>query len=267
MEIIFTTVSFWIGAVFASYFNVVVDRGFRKSLMGRSHCDHCQAKISPVLLLPVVSTAYLFIFNEGKTLCCKSSLSPQYLLTEVLGGISFLLMYLHLQTYDFSFAVLAAFLIHLLFLYLSVYDIWNFEIDIVPIGIMSVLLFTSFLVDTSASQAIWTHELFSFETVYTAVFYCGVVISLIFFSDGKGLGVGDVFIVAFISLSLGWVATTIALQVTIYTATAIGLIYAGYKRQFKGLLIPLVPFLLLGWQIALNHSEEILSIINELSYI
>jgi prepilin signal peptidase PulO-like enzyme (type II secretory pathway) len=61
------------------------------------------------------------------------------------------------------------------------------------------------------------------------------------------MGIGDLFLIAFIYLNLGAMQGLAAMLVTIYLATIIGLGYAVIRRKLKGLIIPLAPFLFFSW--------------------
>lgn len=79
---------FVLGSCFASFLNVVawrVPRG--RSILGSSHCPHCDAKLSFRDNLPVVG----WLRNQGQCRSCSAPISPRYLWVEVFLGTVFLL--------------------------------------------------------------------------------------------------------------------------------------------------------------------------------
>lgn len=254
---------FALTASITSYMNVIIERGFNKSLFDRSHCDNCGKHLSPIWLIPVFSSLFLILFNRSKTWCCHKRFSQKYFFTEIVGGFTglFLISRMAETEFQLSVGVLTLIVLALLFLYLAVEDIWHMEIDMIPLTAMLAILVISSLISPTSMEEVFGHNVLSKDGILTGLGYALVVVLLIVISRGKGLGVGDIFVVFFIGLSLGWQQATVGLQITIYSATVIGLIYAAYQKQFKGLIIPLVPFLFFGWQLGLLFSDDIIGLI------
>jgi leader peptidase (prepilin peptidase) / N-methyltransferase len=256
----FSILDFWFGAVIVSYFGVVVDRGWKESISGRSHCDHCKKTIAPQYMVPIFSYLYLLAFNKGRSNCCGKPLSIEYFLSEIFGGIWGVLLWLHIYQFEFSLSLVLLVIVSMIFLFLAIYDMWKYEIDIVPLGVMLLLVIISFIVDPSHSKELYNYDFLSLTTLAVGLIASLIVVLLIVISKGKGLGVGDVFVVAFIVMSLGWEQSLVGLQVTIYVAAIFGLIIARIKNKFHGLIIPLVPFLMFGWMIALVYGQQIIDV-------
>jgi len=85
--------SFWMGACIASFLNVVIWRVPRgESIVSPpSHCPKCNAAIKWYQNIPILSWLAL----RGKCANCKASISPRYILIELLGGCLFLAVFLH----------------------------------------------------------------------------------------------------------------------------------------------------------------------------
>lgn len=80
---------FVLGSCFASFLNVVawrVPRG--RSIMGSSHCPHCDVKLGFRDNLPVVG----WLRNQGQCRSCSAPISSRYLWVEVFLGSVFLLL-------------------------------------------------------------------------------------------------------------------------------------------------------------------------------
>jgi len=69
------------GATLASYFGVVIDRGWAASVAGRSHCDACGRTLRWFELVPVLS----FLALRGRCRTCGAGLTRVHLLREALG--------------------------------------------------------------------------------------------------------------------------------------------------------------------------------------
>jgi leader peptidase (prepilin peptidase)/N-methyltransferase len=83
---------FAIGAVIASFLNVVIYRlprgeGF---IAGNSYCPKCEHKLQALDLFPVLS--YLFLGRKCRY--CKDPISPRYMVVELIGGIMAVISYL-----------------------------------------------------------------------------------------------------------------------------------------------------------------------------
>ena len=92
MEIFYVILSFIIGTIFGSFYNVV---GYRlpkneSIVFPASHCPSCNHKLGTLELIPVFS----YIFQKGKCRNCKQKISMFYPIFEMFTGIVFLLCYL-----------------------------------------------------------------------------------------------------------------------------------------------------------------------------
>ena len=85
MYIYFAIVSFIIGALLGSFFNVCIYRiPNKKSVVNPpSHCYNCNTRLKPLDLVPILSWTLL----RGKCRYCGQKISPRYALVELLTGI------------------------------------------------------------------------------------------------------------------------------------------------------------------------------------
>ena len=86
--------SFWLGACIASFLNVVIWRAPRgESIVSPpSHCPKCNSPIKWYQNIPILSWLAL----RGKCANCRAPISPRYICVELLGGLLFLAVFLHL---------------------------------------------------------------------------------------------------------------------------------------------------------------------------
>lgn len=72
------------GGALCSFAAVVSSRGWRASLVGRSHCDNCARSLSWFELVPLVS----FLALRGRCRTCDASIGWSPLLWEVGGAVT-----------------------------------------------------------------------------------------------------------------------------------------------------------------------------------
>ena len=71
------------GAVIGSFAGVVLSRGWRGALMGRSRCDSCRRQLRWYELMPLASYA----IQGGRCRSCRSPISSAALVVELLGAV------------------------------------------------------------------------------------------------------------------------------------------------------------------------------------
>lgn len=83
MQIFFTIYFFMMGALFASFYNVVGIRVFDHcSLLRSSQCPKCNHKLRWCDIIPVFG----YLINDGKCHFCKEPIHIKYFLIEIFGG-------------------------------------------------------------------------------------------------------------------------------------------------------------------------------------
>lgn len=94
---------FIIGASTASFLNVVAhDLPVKANwAMRRSACSHCHRTLKATQLIPILS----YVFQKGRCRSCHTQISPLYPLTEIAGGLLFIIPFILLG--DFSLLQLA----------------------------------------------------------------------------------------------------------------------------------------------------------------
>jgi len=93
VDTLLTIASFVLGLIFGSFLNVCIYRLPRgKSVVSpRSACTNCGRMIPLYENVPVISWLMLL----GRCRGCRQSISPRYLVVEVLTGVMFAACYLH----------------------------------------------------------------------------------------------------------------------------------------------------------------------------
>lgn len=228
----FIWIVFILGVSIGSFLNVLIDRlpvGL-DVMRGRSHCDHCKHILSWYELIPVFS----WILQKGKSRCCHKKLSIQYPLIELITGIGFVYLFYT------SSNLLPSLIIFCSVLVLFVSDL-KFELLPTPLlilwGFGVVLRFITLHV--SAGELLYSYAI---PSLCAGLFF----FLLWFFSNGRAMGDGDMWLAILIGLVTGYPGIIIALYIAFLTGAAVGviLILGGLKTLKSH--IPLGPFLLFG---------------------
>jgi prepilin signal peptidase PulO-like enzyme (type II secretory pathway) len=189
---------FVLGAVVGSFLNVVIFRSEKEErLTGRSHCSHCNRQLTWYELVPVFS----YLFQGGKSVCCKKKLSLQYPAVELATGIVFLGVFSTvLKTPVDAYApfFLLTLLIHLV--------IWSLFVVITVFDFRTKLIIDAFsftLAGLAFLSMFVQAEGFVFPTLWQVL--AGPLLFLPFYglwkvSDGRWLGLGD----GKLALGIGW---------------------------------------------------------------
>lgn len=83
MQIYFTVCFFFLGALFASFYNVIGIRVLEKrSLLGNSICPKCNHKLRLIDVFPLLG----YLINRGKCHFCRAPIHIKYFLIELFGG-------------------------------------------------------------------------------------------------------------------------------------------------------------------------------------
>ncbi|NLT63528.1 MAG: prepilin peptidase [Clostridiales bacterium] len=199
---------------------------------GPSHCPRCGKKLKWYELIPIFS----FLALRGRCSNCKLPISAQYPIIEAVNGILWLLIFYVL---GFSpYAVLACLMVSALFV-LSVIDVRTREI---PQGInvfILVLAITAALIDRQN----FTSHIIGFFSI-SAPLYLILIIT-----HGKGIGGGDVKLMAVCGLFLGWKLVVLAFFIGCLAASIIHLFLMAAKKADRSLSFG--PYLSAGIFLAL----------------
>lgn len=186
---------FLYGITIGSFLNVCIYRipQGRSVIHGRSSCMNCKESIRWYDLIPVIS----FTLLHGKCRNCKCKLSIQYPMIELINGILYVFVFIR---YGWNIhAVLSALLISCLIV-VTVIDWRTYTINLmIPIfisllGIMNMLLVFQ---EQRVIAAIYPNLL-------GAIIVSGFLLFLYLCTSGKGVGMGDISLMAGAGLFLGW---------------------------------------------------------------
>lgn len=254
----------FVGMALASYFGVVAQRGWLLSFLGGSRCDHCGKPLRPWHNIPFVS-AIMTRLHGGKSACCDQPLSEKYLWSEVVGALLglgsgiWLFRLLFTDTGKLWFAwqpaasvsnwpvvIMAVLLIlvTVVWIYLAVHDIWHLEVETKALLALGLLLAAPLYLALLLGGTTGVGEL----RLLGALLLAGLILALLVYSRGRGLGAADVVLMFLIGYTLGFERALVVQLAASLAGIVVGLVLAiRARKQAGGLIIPLVPLLALGW--------------------
>jgi len=240
---------FLLGLSVGSFLNVLIYRLPRhlSVVWGRSLCPKCRKKIAWFDNLPLLS----FVFLKGRCRACRSPISWQYPLVELLTAVLFVL---GARPYLSDLSNLGTAQVGLtLILFSSLIAIFFIDLEqqIIPDEILlpvAVLFVLSSLLTTNY----W-------------LLATGIASSLFLFliwalTKGRGMGLGDVKLAFLMGLVLGYPKVIVAFYLAFLTGAIVGVILILAKKARFGQKIAFGPFLAAATIITVLWGEKILSL-------
>lgn len=259
LPIILTFLLFF-GLIVGSFLNVVIYRlenKKRKNLGGRSFCPNCEKQIDWHDNIPVFS----WLLLKGKCRHCKRKISVQYPLVELSTGALF--SQVGVSLIGQTDVVNALSIINLIFLLaftasLVIIYVYDLKHQIIPDEVIYPMLVLALLFVAINALSIGTFD-FALDHVLTGLLAGAFFYTLALVSNGKWMGGGDIKLVTFMGLLLGWQGMLVAL----YVAFILGALVGGFailtKEKKLGSKIPFGPFLVIGTFVGLFLGEKIIS--------
>lgn len=241
-EVLFYIIVFLYGIVIGSFLNVCIYRlpKHENIVKVRSHCMSCGYQLKWYDLVPVFS----YLFLGGRCRKCKAKISIQYPLIEMLNGVLYIIIF---AEYGFSVETLLYCLLFSALVTLSVIDFRTYEI---PVGI-NVFILALGLIRVITDYTNWPRYIIGLLCVSGFLFLIYLV------TKGRGIGGGDVKLMAAAGLLLGWKLIILAFFVGCIIGAIIHLIRM--KISKAGHVLAMGPYLSLGIMIAVLFGERMIS--------
>lgn len=180
---------FLYGVCIGSFLNVCIYRIPKKEniVVISSHCMNCDHKLQWYELVPLFS----YLVLRGKCKVCKTPISVQYPIVEATNGVLWCVIFAvnGLNVDSLLYCILASALFTL-----SVIDFRTYEI---PAGI-NIFILTLGLIATLLHYTDWVNHVIGFFAVSVPIYI------LILVTKGRGMGGGDMKLMATAGLVLGW---------------------------------------------------------------
>lgn len=233
---------FLLGLVFGSFYNVCIYRiqSEESIVKGRSHCQSCQHELSFFDLVPVFS----YLFLRGRCRYCHQKISLRYPFVELLTAFLFIAVF-----YNFGFS-------------------WDTLLYLIMISVLIMLSFVDFdtmlirdrfiiLLLGCGIALIALHP----EQLYNSLigsFIISVPLFLVAYLT-KGIGYGDVKLMAVCGLILGWQRIILAMILGAIFASLVALPQMITGKKSGKDEMPLGPYLALGIVVSLFFGSSLIS--------
>ena len=230
------------GLCVGSFLNVCIFRIPREEsiVTGPSHCMSCGERLKWYELIPVFS----FLMQGGRCRHCKAKLSPQYPLIEAANAAGWVVC-LFVKGFSIEFFLGCALFSALLTL--AVIDARTMEI---PFGI-NVFIFILGLVRLFTDLNNWPLYLIGFAAV------SGFFLLVYLITGGRGIGGGDIKLMAAAGLLLGWKNILLSLMIAAIVATVVHLIRMAIVKAGK--MLAFGPYLSIGIFIAFLFGDIVIN--------
>lgn len=260
--VLFVVISFFLfvfGAVIGSFLSVVILRTMRGEswVLGRSSCDECGKQISWYDNIPLLS----FILLRGKCRNCRMAIHPLHFLVELLAGI--MLVWWYWGGFFFFKLTQQPFMVlqPLFWLVVGLILLLIFFTDIVYMiipdeAVLALVILTIFYRSMLVAFGVMQPRDIIL-TIAAAVIVFLFMYALWYFTNGKGMGQGDVKLVVPLALLLGWQKTIVGISLAFLIGAAFGLLLMSMNKATLKQKIPFGPFLILGSVLSLVWGEQI----------
>lgn len=240
---------FILGLIVGSFSNVCIYRIPRNEsiIYPASHCPKCRSNISPKDNIPLLS----YILLKGRCRNCKSKISIQYPIVELLTGLIYLIIYLvyGLSIQSLIYIILSSALIIIAFIDLNE--------QIVPDVISLPGIVIGFILSFLVPYISFVNSALGVVVGGGIILIIGLAGSLIF--KKEAMGGGDVKLAAMIGAFLGWRYIIISLFLGFFLGALAGIILILSKIKSREDVVPFGPFIVLGSFITLLWGEKIIS--------
>ncbi len=236
LPITFQIFAFIFGAVVGSFLNVCIFRmpKHESVVFPPSHCLNCEYKIRWYDNIPIVS----YLLLGGKCRSCKTRISPQYPLVELLNGLLTLFLLL-------KFGPSATFLVLFIFCAaLVVITFIDLEHQIIPDVISLPGIGAGFLSSFFLPWLGWLNSLIGILVGGGSLLL--IAYGYQFFTKKEGMGGGDIKLLAMMGAFLGWKAVPFIIFASSLVGSVIGITLMVVQKKDAKLAIPFGPFLAFG---------------------
>lgn len=239
LTLTFTIVA--LGACVGSFLNVCILRipAGESIVTGPSHCAGCGERLRWWELVPIVSWLAL----RGKCARCKAKISKQYPAIEALNAALWALMF---KTYGETLHTALCCLVASTLIVVAVVDARTMEI---PRGLNIILLILG-IMRAATDYSRWVEHAIGFAAVSV------ILLAIYLASGGRGVGGGDVKLMAGCGLFLGWRLIIAAFIAACVIGSILHLIRMAAKKA--GRVLAFGPYLSAGVVIAMLWGERLI---------
>lgn len=231
-----------LGLLIGSFLNVCIYRLPKHEDIVKlpSHCMSCGRQLKWYELIPVFS----FLIQGGKCRGCKTKLSVQYPVIELLNGFLYLIVFLK---YGLSISSVLYCALSSVLIVISVIDWRTFEI---PLG-CNIFILVLGIIQIIFDLPHWYNYVIGFFAISLFLYLLNVL------TNGRAIGGGDVKLMAAAGLLLGWKSIILAFFLGCILGAVIHIIRM--KVSGKGHVLAFGPYLSVAIFIAAMWGREIIN--------
>lgn len=241
---------FLYGIVVGSFLNVCIYRIPKKENIAiiRSHCMTCNYQLQWYDNIPLFS----WIILGGKCRKCKAPISPQYPIVEASNGVLWLLIFMANGVVTpagaFNVDSLLYCLLGSALLVLSVIDFRTYEI---PIGI-NIFILALGLIMSAYHYNDWLNHVIGFFAVSIPLYI------IILATKGRGIGGGDMKLMAVAGLMIGWKLIILAFALGCIIGAPIHILRMKIAKADR--VLAMGPYLSIGIMIAALWGNDLIGL-------
>lgn len=260
---------FCLGSAIGSFLNVLIDRlSTCKSILGRSHCDHCKEQILWHDLFPIFS----FVFLKGRCRYCHKKLSFYYPLIEILTGLAFIGTYFIIAYPDnqilFPDVILKKNNTYLFMAYVGIFSslivifFADLKYQIIPDSIqLSLFIFSFFFKIYSLDSVKAVSSQLLGQWFFNGLLVMLPILFLFFITRGNGMGFGDVKLAFIIGFLLGLKGGLVSLYLAFISGAIVGLFLIMLKKKGLKSKVAFGPFMVTGLVAVMLAGGQIFEVI------
>ncbi len=242
--------SFVFGTIFGSFFNVIIYRAGQEDqtwLKGRSKCEFCQHSLAWYDNIPLLS----FIFLKGQCRYCQHPISRIHPAVELGTGLVFVFSTYLAWSSPFS-----------LVLSLPLFLLINSVLWLILLFDLKYMAIPNFLLITVAVLALLNYLFYPGRIALIPSLLMSLI-SLIFFiflrfiTRKKGMGLGDIYLVAPLTFLLGYPRSVVGVFFAFIIGGVWGIILILLKKKKMSQRVPFGPFLVIGTWLAMAWGDQI----------
>ena len=241
-----------LGGIWGSFSNVCIYRLPENQgiITGRSFCPSCKNKIQWFDNIPILS----FVLLKGKCRHCKSIISLQYLIVELISSVSFVTIY---YFFGLTFTTLLLLILSIFFIIIFFIDLKHFIIpNVLTFSLMIIGFIKSF--DPNLNKAIFPNYI---NSLIGGIFGYLIIWLIIYIykkvRKKEGMGLGDAKLMAVIGFWFGWIS--IPFTIFISSTVALILVIPSLINQSRKMSseIPFGPYIIIGCILYVTFANQI----------
>jgi leader peptidase (prepilin peptidase)/N-methyltransferase len=215
-------------------------------LTSRSHCPHCNHKITALENIPVLS----YLLLRGKCSSCGKHISARYPLVEILSAVL-----AGLTAWKFGYSAALPFVLFLVWSLITLSFI-DFDHKLLPDKIVLPLLWLGLLVNSQGVITDLHSSIYGAAVGYMMLWLVFQAFKLV--TGKEGMGFGDFKLLSLIGAWLGWQLLPLVVLLSSLVGAVVGILGILILGRDRQVPIPFGPYLSIAGLIALFWGQQII---------